>query len=342
MKFNQLQALEHYLQQTPPQGRAAVYLIACKDPLDGDRAFALLRKYLLQGEKTPELCYRVFDGDVVAVGPVLEEMQMPAWFGSGKLVAVRRMDHLSKSALKSLEESLGLLGRGVRLLLSASDLAANTTFYKAVEKLGVVLDISAKKAAVKESELIAWVEQIGQQRGKRLSRSVSQMLVRQLGDGSSLQLELDKLLCYVGDREHVTVQDVAAISTVVPSETIWQLGDAVLRSDAGAALRIGNGLLDTGSTLLGLVALLRQQLQTGYQIASLLHSGAGSQEVTRCYPYLVGSWLEKQCGLASKYGMPRFKKGLLTLAEVEFQAKDSAADPERLLECLLLQLTSSV
>lgn len=339
MKFNQLQALESYLSQTAPQALASVYLVASKDDFDRDRAFTLLRTYLLKGVKSPELSCRVFDGESTAISSLIDELQTPALFSPCKLAAIRRVDQLSKSELKVLEESFALLGRGVRLLMTSTELAANTTFYKKAEQVGVVIDLPVKKPAVKEGELVAWVEHYGLQRGKRIPHTVSQLLVKQLGDGASLRAELDKLLCYVGDRDHVTLQDVTAICTVISSETIWQLGEALLRLDASSALRIGSGLLDSGSTLLGLVAQMRFQLQTGYQIASLLHSGAGSQEVTRCYPYLVGGLLDKQCRLASAYGMTRFKAGLLALAETEFKAKDSTIDPERLLERLLLQLT---
>lgn len=339
MKFPQIPALENYLANTQPQALPTVYLISSKDDFDRDRGLTLLKKHLLTGEKAPDLSCRLLDGESTTITALLDELQTPAFFSAHKLVVVRRVDQLGKPELKLLEECFDRFGRGVRLLMTASELTSNMTFYKQADRLGIVLDIPAKKPGERESELIAWVELYGRQLGKRIPRDVSQLLVKQLGDGASLQAELDKLLSYVGDRDAVTTQDVAAVCTVIPSETIWQLGEALLQRDAGTALRIGVGLLHSGTNLLGLVAQMRYQLQTGCQIASLLQSGAGTQEVTRCYPYLVGGRLDKQCRLASAYGMARYKKGLLALADTEFKAKDSAAEPERLLELLLLQLT---
>lgn len=339
MKFPQLPALENYLNNTAPQALPALFLVSSKDDFDRDRGLTLLRKHLQKGEKSPELSCRMLDGESITISALLDELQTPAFFSPHKLVIVRRVDQLGKPELKLLEECFDRLGRGVRLLMTASELTSNMTFYKQSERLGVVLDMPVKKPGEKESDLISWVEQYGRQLGKRVPRDVSEMLVKQLGDGASLQAELDKLLCYIGDRDTATTQDVDAICTVIPSDTGWQLGEALLRRDAGTALRIGSELLQSGSSLLGLVAQLRYSLQTGCQIASLLQSGAAPQEVTRCYPYLVGGRLDKQCRLASAYGMARFKSGLLALAQTEFKAKDSAAEPDRLLEILLLQLT---
>lgn len=340
MKYTNFPAFESHVNNAAPgELFADTYLIVSKEPFERDRAYALLRERLLRTERLPDLCYKVFDGESLAIGALLDELQTPPFLSKRKVVGVRQVEKLNKPHLKILEANLGSISRKVKLLMTAAELTSHTTFYKKSELAGVVLDIAVKKGAQKEGELIEWVERTCGQCGKRMDRRVAQMLVRQLGDTALLPKELEKLYCYVGERVEITSQDVSAICSFVPAETIWQLSEALLRLDAATCLRIARGLLDGGTALLALIGQIRFQLQTGFQISSLLASGAGPQEVTRHYPYMVGGLLDKQCRLASEYGVSRFRRGLLALSDTEWKDKDSAADPEFLLERLLLELT---
>lgn len=341
MKLSNVQALESYLLQAAPDQVAALYLIVSKEEFDRDSALDVLRGQLLKQERTPGLCYKTFDGESLVIDQLLDELYTLPFFSKCKLVVVRRVDQLSKPELKRLEEAFSKLHRAVKLVLIASELTSNMTFYKKAELAGVVLDVPVKKGAMKEGELTAFVERQCQKQGKRIDRRVSQLLSKQIGDAVRLRQELEKLLCYVGERTEVTAQDVAAICSCVPSDTIWQLGEALCRLDTAAALRIGRGLLDSGYALLALLGQIRYQLQTGFQVSSLLAAGNSPQEVTKHFPYMVGSILEKQCRLARQYGVQRFKKGLIALADTDFKAKDSHADPVFLLERLFFELTLS-
>ena len=124
-----------------------------------------------------------------------------------------------------------------------------------------------------------------------------------------------------------------------PSETIWQLGEALFRRDPGAALRISKGLLSEGSPFLGLLRQIRSQFQTEYQISCILADGGTSSDVAQNYPYMKGVILEKHLHTARSYGKEKFKKALLAIDETELSAKSSGADEDLLNERLIYQLT---
>lgn len=338
VKYNNLSAFENHLLSASPDHFADVYLIICKEEFERESALKSLKEQILKNERTPNLCYKVFDGESLAISGLLNELNTLPFLSKNKVVAVRRVDKLNKAHLKLLEGYFAEPGRRIKLIMTASEIAANTTFYRKAELSGILLDIPQKKGFAKEGELAEWAIRYCAQQGKQIDRRVAQMLVKQLGDGSLLPQELEKLCCYVGDRKECRSEDVAAICSMIPSETIWQLGEAILRRDIASALRAGRGLLSTGEALLAVVAQIRYQLQTSYQIATLLAKGMTQHEIAPSFPRLVGGLLDKQCGLASAYGLERFRESLIALADTEFKAKDSAADPEFLFERLLFKL----
>lgn len=340
MKYNNFPAFESHLKQAAPDHFADIYLIISKEEFERDRAQELLRTQLLKGESAPEICCKIFDGEGLSLEALLGELQTMPFLTKRKLVLVRRADKLPKSSLKELEAYFAQVNRRVKLVLTASELTSNTTFYKKAEAAGVLLDVPQKKGAAKEAELLELVERQLDMEGKRIDRRIALLLVKQLSDATQLRQELEKLVCYVGERSEVTAPDISAICSVIPSDTIWQLGEAIFRLDIPTAWRIGHALLDNGTPLLVLLAQIRYQLQTGYQVCSLLASGADPQEVTRHFAYMTGHILEKQCRMAREYGLTRFKKGLTSLSKTETEAKDSGADAGLLFEQLLFVIAS--
>lgn len=339
MKFSQLQAFEGHLKQAQPNLFAGLYLIVSKEELERNHAYTLLKKALLSQERAPELCCKMFDGETLVMKVLLDELQTLPFLSKRKLVVVRHLEKLNKSELKQLEECFSKAPPSVKLVMIATELLASSSFYKKAELAGIVLDLPVKKGSAKESALMTWIESYVQAQGKVIERRAAQLLAKQIGEAALLEQELEKLISYIGDRTQIMQADVQMLCTLVPTETIWQLGEAICRLDSKNALQIARHLLDGGNPLLSLIGQIRYQLQTGFQVSLLLASGAPPHEVSKMFPYMVGTVLDKQCQNARAFGVARFKKGLLDLAEADFKAKDGAADPAFLLERLIFSLT---
>jgi DNA polymerase-3 subunit delta len=131
---------------------------------------------------------------------------------------------------------------------------------------------------------------------------------------------------------------VATICTGINQETVWQLGEAIFKLDAQAALRIGHALLDEGTALLSLLRQIRTQFQTDLQVAAILASKGSPADVTALFGYMKGTILDRHCQAARHYGFERFKAGLLKIDEAELQAKNSTPERE-LFEVLIARLT---
>ena len=122
-------------------------------------------------------------------------------------------------------------------------------------------------------------------------------------------------------------------------DTIWQLGEALFRRDAGASIQMVHALLMEGQPLLPLLRQIRSQFQTEYQICLLLAQGKLVSDISQEFPYLKGQILERHLHQAQQFGLESFKKGLIALDAAELRVKNSGADEKIIAELLIMQLT---
>ena len=340
MKFDNIRAFDKHLEASAPGQFADVYLIIAKEPYDRTVAAEKAVSALLQGASA-DLALKTLSGDELTLNDLLDELNTLPFLCDHKVVWVRDADKMKKAIIKALEEYLDNPNRRVKLVMVAESVAANTNFYKKSEKAGVILSVVPLKPWEKEKELHQWVLAEVAKAGKRIEPAAAQLLVKQTGlDQGLLALELEKLFCYSGDSLDITTAAVIALCTCIDVDTIFQLSEAVLRRDPAKSLLIASHLLDNGTALIAILVQLRSQLQTDYQVCSILSRGGTPQDVSAEFRYLVGRILTQHIEMATGYGMERFKRGLIAIDDAERTAKSSVMEPELLLETLLMKLTA--
>lgn len=341
LKYSNLRAFEKHLEGAAPHHFSDVYMILSKEEFARKAGSDLLIKFLLKEEKVPEMCLHLFDAEIHTCDDVLNELQGLTFFSKKRMILLQNADKWDKAATAKLEAYFTAPNRSVYLVISASSINRATTFYKKAEKVGIILDIAEEKPWEKEKLLAEWLYTMAAQQGKKMDLATCQVFLKQLGtDQTLLHQELEKLICYVGERKEITSQDISAICSSINIENGWQLGESIFRKDPGTALRISKALLSEGLVLIALLRQIRAQFQTEYQVCSILSNGGGSNDVAQQFPYMKGHILERHVKLAQSYGMSNFKKGILKIDETELQAKNSGINPDLLAERLIIQLTT--
>jgi len=340
VKYTNLRAFEKHLESSAPNLFSHVYLISAKEAFDRKTAADRTHFHLLKGIKNSEMCLKHMDGESLSLDELFGELSSISFFAERLVVIVQNADKLKKNITVALEGYMAKPNSSTYLILVTPGLTSTTNFYKKIEKEGIILDVAQEKPWEKEKNLTEWVASFISATGKTIAPNMCQLLVKQIGtDQTLLQNEIEKILCYIGERPSITAQDISAICTSVNIETVWQLGEAIFQRDAPQALKIGKTLIRDGTPLLALLKQVRSQFQTEYQICCILAGGGTSRDVSAQFPYMKGFILEKHVQAAQAYGLKRFKIGLLSLDETEVKAKNSGADPELLAELLLLKLT---
>lgn len=342
MKFTNMRAFEKHIEEAAPNHFSSLYIIIAEDIYQRKMACDALTKALLGNTLNRELALKTLEGEGLSPETLMSELNATSFFVTKSIVLVQNADKLKKSCTTSLEAYFFKNNPLITLVLAAEDINIQTNFYKKGEKAGIILDIAEEKPWEKEKHAVEWIAKKCAKEKKNIATEVCQYIVKTLGpELSSLDQEVEKLFCYVGERQQITIQDVSCICSSNNVETIWQLGEAIFKKQAAIALRISKGLLAVeGSSFFSLIKQIRFQFETDYQVCEILKRCGSSLEVSQQFPYMKGVVLDRHVHMAQHYGMDRFKKGLIKIDEAVVQAKNSSIDLDLLLEMLIIKLAA--
>lgn len=332
MKYTQLQAFAKHIRDASPDHLSSLYFILAKESFTREEAVKLLQQKL-EGE------WKVFDAKKMDVQALHDEHGSYSFFSRKKNILIRDLHEATKATLQVLESFIEKPSSDLTFIFASESCNRATKFYKNAEKQGIILDIPEEKSWEKENSMQQWIVQQVRQEGFQIQPDTVRLMVQQLGtDAASIQQELNKLYAYLGERREITPQDIAAICNVVQQQNIWQLGDALMKRDGASAIEISKALITDGLPFFVLMKQIRTQFQTKFQVCSILTSGGTQADVAAQFPYMKGRILEQNCSLALNYGIPRFRRAMLTLAETELMAKSQSGDDSWLAERLITHL----
>lgn len=341
MKYNNLRAFEKHLMDSDAKHLSPVYMVLSKESFERKIATDLLVKTLFKSLKNPELALKTFNAADFKMDALMHELNALPFFSEKRVILLQNADALSKKETAQLENYFARPNTTLCLIIVAETINRATNFYKNAEKAGIILDIAEEKPWEKEKSLREWIPAKVISAGRQIEPAAVQLLLKQIGtDQALLTQEIEKLYCYLGERKEITAADVAAICVSVHLENAWQLCEAILARNPKDSLRIAKGLLMDGSALIAVLRQIRSQMQTDYQICSILEGGGTSVDVSTQFPHLRGFILDKRINGARAYSLNRFKKAMLLIDKTESLAKSSQGSDDFLLEMLIIKLVS--
>ncbi len=339
MKFNNLRAFEKHLASAAPNHFCPLYFILGKESFERRQAFEKLKTAFFGEKNNSSLGLHIFDAERLSMDELLNELNARALFADKRIVLIQDADKLDKADTLRLEPYFENPNSSICLVISAPTISHSSNFYKKGEKVGIIFELAEEKPWEKEQSIQNWIGTFLASEGKQIAQTASQRLVKLLGtQQSQLHSELLKLICYVGDRKEIQLDDVIAISSSLSVETGWQLGEAIFRRDTASALRISKSMLLDGVPFILMLRQLRSQFQTGLQIAERLVKGGTSADIAKQFPYMKGGILDRNIGTAQNYGLKRYIDGLLEIDAAELQSK-SSVDTDLLGELIIIKLT---
>jgi DNA polymerase-3 subunit delta len=170
----------------------------------------------------------------------------------------------SGGAARMYEE---LLDRGLPpgsvLILTAEVVDQRRALFKRVKERGVVVDCGVRGGKVGETQMRpeiarARIAERVSGAGKRIAAEAVAAIVDRTGFSvRALEMELEKVLLYIGERSEVRAADVLAVLSASREASIFDLTNALEGRDAGAAIRALRALAtqrEAAPSILGMMA----------------------------------------------------------------------------------------
>ena len=334
---------------------ARLYVLVGEEPFLQREALAALKRRLFglkEGERPPPGSVTVLDGSETTPADVLDELHTRGFFADVKLVVVESTGAFLKAhevGAQFLERLPEGGGRAV-LVLMAEALDRRTSFARKVKEVGVEVNCEPLSKRDATAQLRAWVRERASHYGLDLARGADNLLVERAGISlGTLDQELAKLALYVADRggrPAVAREDIEALVRRDRAFVVYEMTDAVIRGDRGAALKLAGELIEQGMVPEALIGALGAQFRRLWLIRQRLEAGASAGEACREAGVHQQFLWQRACQAAQVRSEEELARSLSLIADADRTLKgqttsDLGQEPALLVEMLVTRLSQT-
>ena len=323
--------------QDKPTG-AIVVLSGTERSLKLDALAALMP--LVCGDGSDDSSATKFDGKDADLKSVRDELQTVSMFGDRRVVLVENADDFVSENRSALEKYLEKPSKKSLLVLDVGSFPKTTKLFKAVDKLGLLIECTELEGP----ELTRWIQATVKERfGKQITRDAAMLLPELAGTHLGLlDQEIEKVAAYAGERPQLDSEDVRKVVGGWKAETTWVMLNAVRDGQLSFALSNLDKLLTAGEPpmkLLGGISFVFRKLATATELsrqgtplsAALKQAGVFPRDIAAAESYL------------RRIGRPNAEQISRWLLETDLNLKGGARTSERLmLEQLFLKLSGKL
>lgn len=211
-------------------------------------------------------------------------------------------------------------------------------FCKEVDKhgMGCVAELNMRTAVALEHQLAKWADK----RGKKLSLSVASRIIYYCGtDLLTLNLELDKLCAFAGDKDEITSDMVEQIVIKKLEAKVFDMVDNVIYGNIDKAYNQLHQLFAMREDPRGIVRLLGLAYVDLYRARVAVTSGADMKEISDYFKYGNRAWiLNKAPRKSQKLSTNALRESLGEIAELNARLNSVAMNEEAAVEKLIADL----
>lgn len=190
---------------------------------------------------------------------------------------------------------------------------------------------------LKGMALIDWISTVASEKGKKFPKENIQYMIDTVGeDRTLLEMQLDKILTYIGDKQEISFEAVKSLAANTKEFTIFDLQNSIGKKDKPKAIKILNNMLDKGTEPIFIIAMLTRYFTGLSQVNELdelklpLPAIAG---IVGTHPYYYKDYQSA----AKLYNDTKLRNAVRILLETDVKLKSTSTDEKTL---LLMMLTN--
>ena len=318
-----------------------VYLLMGEEPYYPDKVCqAIIDNCLEEWEQdfNQTICY---GSDVDAEMVITAARRFPM-MAERQLVVVKEAQLMKDIEQLSLYCAQPLDSTVLVVLLHRATVDKRKAFYKAVQKIGVIVD----SPAVRDYEIVNWIARYYESRGLQIDPPAAQLLAESAGtDLNKLVVETDKLLKNLPEgTNRIRVEDIEKNVGVSREFSVFELTKALSARNARQAVTVATYMGQTARFALpAAVSALYTHFYRILKYEALLAKGGrpSQEDKTRILgvpPYFFREYDEA----VRNYPLPKCMAVIALLKEYDFKGKGGDVSQETEAGDLLLQLTTTI
>ncbi|MBI2743371.1 MAG: hypothetical protein HYX48_05585 [Chlamydiales bacterium] len=333
MKYQSASAFEKHLKEAFPGNLSLAYMVVCPDAVERmdllEKVATLAmngggeqRTFRLDEKQSFESCFELLESRPL--------------FGSHWVLILDGVEQLKKAEMERLSLYLEKPAPFVYLIMGASQLPAQAGFYQQAKKELILLDMSGEKPWEKKKRVKEWLVSEAAAEKKTLFEDAALLLIDSQGvERGVLTQELFKLITFVGERKSITLSDVQTMTAKAQSAGLWKLAESLVWEEEP----LPRQPIEDLSALIAMTSFLRNQLDIGLRLSSLIAKGCSPSEIAGHFPALRPQAFDRCYAVARRRQLDFFAQAQVLTFEIELDAKNQPPSAELLWDMLISKIT---
>ena len=234
-------------------------------------------------DKANSMSYTRFVSEKCDINAICSDIVTLPFFDEYRLTLVEDSGYFSASNDK-LKEALEGVGEQNIVIFYEMNIDKRTSTYKAVQKLGTVLEFETPD----EDTLTRWIISKFSEDKLQIQRGVPEELILIAGDNMlNLSNELEKLRSYALEKGTITLEDISLLCSGKIEDKIFEMCDAIGRHDEKAAISRYNDLVALKAAPMYVITMISRHFRILAQL-SFIQNGRDKALPARDKAALVG------------------------------------------------------
>lgn len=312
--------------------RRAYLLYGDEDYLKLQYKNKLLRALVTEGDT---MNFSRFEGKEAQVPALIDLAETMPFFAEHRVILVEDSGFF-KNAAPQLAEYLPDMPETTCMIFIEKEVDKRSKTYKSLKDIGRMVEFKTPD----EKMLTRWVLTVLQKNGKKLTQPTMQLFLEKAGNSmGNIDRELEKLICYVGDREIIQMDDVEEICTGQTENRIFDMIHMMAEKRQKEALELYYDLLALKEPPMRILFLLVRQFNILLQVKTMVAAGMEQNQIAD-RAGLRSFTIRRYRSEAGHFSVQKLKEALRDCARAEEDVKTGRLDDRLSVELILVKYSA--
>ena len=292
----------------------------------------MLRALVTEGDT---MNFSRFEGKEAQVPALIDLAETMPFFAEHRVILVEDSGFF-KNAAPQLAEYLPDMPETTCMIFIEKEVDKRSKTYKSLKDIGRMVEFKTPD----EKMLTRWVLTVLQKNGKKLTQPTMQLFLEKAGNSmGNIDRELEKLICYVGDREIIQMDDVEEICTGQTENRIFDMIHMMAEKRQKEALELYYDLLALKEPPMRILFLLVRQFNILLQVKTMVAAGMEQNQIAD-RAGLRSFTIRRYRSEAGHFSVQKLKEALRDCARAEEDVKTGRLDDRLSVELILVKYSA--
>lgn len=220
----------------------------------------------------------------------------------------------------------------VCLVFTCTKVDRRKKLFKLIQKKGVVCEYSSMRPKNKTE----WIQERAKKYGKKIEYSTASFLAQFTNDLYNADLELKKLVYFIGDKQYIQMDDILMIFSSSSEYSIFEMMDYVGMKKGDKAIKVLDELTSRGESCIKILFMISKHLTDILAVKTRDNLSFGEiRDQLALHPFVLKKAIEQ----SKNFGIEELKTVLKMCQQLDLDIKKGRVGDKMGLEILLAKIS---